>query len=362
VVRLNPGDRPALVYALASMGMGHAMRALPALAWLRRHYDVHILCGGPAAALLAERFPNVHRVHRSRYFYRGDRVLVGRIYAHAAATAPRLVKSFAEVMALLARLRPAALISDFEPISGYAALALRPVFKVPILSLSNMAMFYYATPPGFDEGDRRLRVLRAQYRGIVPHADRTLAVSFAQPSMRRPGAGYAPPPIRDEVLARRAAARNDGPAVVYLGGRGSERVHRALVESRVPAVVYGAARDDTRDGIRYHAFAGERFLDDLAAARFAVNTGGHSSIVDALALGKRVVALPARGHLEQEINARALEQLGAGTRARSLTASVVRAAADDADRPLPALPLGDNAAFEAALQGELAILGAAPPP
>ncbi len=172
-------EKPLVVYALASMGMGHAVRAEPIIAHLRRRYRVHVFCGGPARAHLAGRFEEVHRIHRPRYFFRGDRVRVGRIYGHVAATAPLFAASTAQLAAHMLRHRPAALISDFEPLSVYAALAVRARLRVPIIAMSNQALFQHAAPAAGARGDAwRLAVLRAQVHSMVPHADRHLVVHF----------------------------------------------------------------------------------------------------------------------------------------------------------------------------------------
>ena len=93
----------------------------------------------------------------------------------------------------------------------------------------------------------------------------------------------------------------------------------------------------------------------LSISPFLLNTAGHSSIVDALALGVPVLAYPAAGHFEQELNARALVALGCGGHLRGPDAAAIRAFAHTAERMAPArLGLPDNAAFFRALDGALA--------
>jgi uncharacterized protein (TIGR00661 family) len=338
-----------LVYALASMGMGHAVRAEPVLAHLARRFRVDVFCGGPAHDHLAARFDRVHRIHRPRYFFRGDRVKVGRIYGHVAATAPLFARSAAQLTLHMLRHRPAVVVSDFEPLSVYAAMAAR----VPILAMSNQALFQHQAPPGAAAGDAwRLRVLRAQMRSMVPRADRHLVIHFAR---------GAPPPVRDAVVARAGRERRaDGPAVVYLGHRSAGALHDCLRATGLDLVVYGAPVQETRDRIRYRPFDESSYLDDLARAPFTINTAGHSSIVDALALGVPVLAYPAAGHFEQELNARALEALGCGAMLRGAEPDAISAFAERAGGMTPArLGLPDNAGFFRAFDRALADLGAA---
>jgi uncharacterized protein (TIGR00661 family) len=349
-------EKPLILYALASMGMGHAVRAEPVIAYLERRYRVHVFCGGPAHGHLAARFGDVHRIHRPRYFFRGDRVQVGRIYGHVAATAPLFAASTAQLAAHMLRHRPAALVSDFEPLSVYAALAVRPRLRIPVVAMSNQALFRHAAPAASSAADSvKLAVLRAQVSSMVPHSDRQLVIHFARPTALAGEALWAPPPVRDAVAARAGEVRRaDGPVVVYLGHRSPDVLHDCLRATGLDVVVYGAGEEHTRDGIPYRTFEEASYLDDLARAPFLLNTAGHSSIVDALALGVPVLAYPAAGHFEQELNARALEALGCGGHLRSADPQAIRAFAWRAERMAPArLGLPDNPAFFRALDGAL---------
>ena len=356
MLRLNAQPRPVVMYALASMGMGHAVRAEPVIAHLARRYRVHVFCGGPAHAHLSARFGEVRRIHRPRYFFRGDRVQVGRIYRHVAATAPLFAASTAQLAAHMLRHKPIALVSDFEPLSVYAALAARPRLRVPVIAMSNQALFRHAAPAAAARGDAwRLALLKAQVYSMVPRADRHLVIHFARPAGLDGAARWAPPPVRDAVAARAGEVRRpDGPVVVYLGHRSPDALHDCLRATGLDLVVYGAAQEHTRDRIPYRTFEEASYLDDLARAPFVLNTAGHSSIVDALALGVPVLAYPAAGHFEQELNARALEALGCGGHLRGPDAAAIRAFAHRAERMAPVrLGLPDNAAFFRALDGAL---------
>jgi uncharacterized protein (TIGR00661 family) len=350
-------DRPLVIYALASMGMGHAVRAEPVIAHLQRRYRVHVFCGGPAHDHLAARFAEVRRIHRPRYFFRGDRVRVGRIYGHVAATAPLFAASTAQLAAHMVRHRPAAVISDFEPLSVYAALAVRPRVKIPVIAMSNQSLFRHAAPAASSAADSlKLAMLRAQVSSMVPHADRQLVIHFARPAALAGDARWAPPPVRDAVAARAGEVRRaDGPVVVYLGHRSPDALHDCLRATGLELVVYGAAEEHIREGIAYRTFEEASYLDDLARAPFVLNTAGHSSIVDALALGVPVLAYPAAGHFEQELNARALEALGCGGHLTAADPRAIRNFAWRAERMAPArLGLPDNPGFFRALDGALA--------
>jgi uncharacterized protein (TIGR00661 family) len=357
--------RPTVFYAVASMGMGHAVRAEPVLRWLAERAELHVFAGGPARGFLAERLPalRISEIHRPRYAF--DLRLLHQTPRHrdAARTAPRFARSFVAIAAAMTREQPAVLVSDFEPLSVYAALALRPHRKVPIVALSDMAAFWFGRPAGVRRGEGgRLAVIRAQWRSVVPHAERHLVTHFVPPPLPLPADGparWAPPPVRAEIEALRSCVRRDGPAVVYLGQRDVDALHPELAGCGLPLLVYGAAADGERDGVRYRRFDQCGYLDDLRRAPFLLSSGGHSSIVDALALGKPVAVLPAPGHFEQELNARAVAAAGVGAHLGGLgDGELARFAAAPPPRPaIDALGLPDNDGFFAAFDRALAEVG-----
>jgi uncharacterized protein (TIGR00661 family) len=52
-------------------------------------------------------------------------------------------------------------------------------------------------------------------------------------------------------------------------------------------------------------------LERIARASIVVCQGGFSSLSEVLALGKKALVAPLPGHVEQEFNARVLEEMGA---------------------------------------------------
>ena len=81
--------------------------------------------------------------------------------------------------------------------------------------------------------------------------------------------------------------------------------------------------------VEYRTFSESGFLDDLAAAPFIIVNGGHSTMVEAMCLGKPVLSEPIQGQYEQQANATALEVMGVGRGVRKMTADAIVAFADD---------------------------------
>lgn len=319
--------KPALLYALASMGMGHAVRAEPLIAHLRERYEVLVFTGGPAHAYLSARFPDVRRIHRPRYFFRGNRVAPDLIYLYIVLTSPLIVWSLCRLWWARLTRRPVALLTDFETQSIWSALLVRPLFRLPIVSLDNQGMFRFADPPGLPAADeKRLKAIRFQAWTVVPFADRFLVANFAQPPLQDARAAYVPPPIRDDVLMRLPRARaadGSAPVLAYLGLRREPGLVETLQATGLRFVVFGAERDEDVGRVSFRRFAHDAYLDALADAPFVLVSAGHSSICDALALGKPVLAYPSQGQFEQELNGHAVEALGVGRALKAIEAAPI---------------------------------------
>ncbi len=333
------------------MGMGHAGRARAILPHLQQHFDVHLFAGGPARALLARHHPQVHWVHRPRYFFWRGRVSEALIYAYILLTLPLTVLSVAWLMARLLVTRPAAVVTDFETHLTYAAWLVRPLLNIPVIAIDHMAAFRFAQLPGFGAQDAAFfQRMARQHQSIVPYATLRLVPYFTRLEMDAPNVRWVPPPVRAGVVE--AQVTSSGPVVVYVGVLLTPGMRAVLEAYGPPVEVFGAEASATVGAVKYHRHDEERFLSALAAAPFAVLHGGHMSLVDALALGKPVLVCPTPGHREQAINARVLGAVGAGRQVEQLTVEALRDMARDVVR-LAGVAAEKRNADPAALAGEI---------
>jgi uncharacterized protein (TIGR00661 family) len=332
--------RPALFFGVNSEGMGHATRALPLLQGLSAHYEVHVFCGGRAHRYLAERLPRVHAVWHLQLSYADNRFLLGETVRRSVGTLPVAARDAFRIARMMARLSPVAVVTDYEPLTAYAAL----LTGRKVVSIDNQAVVTHgAYPEPVDAEGRRARaVMRRSNFFSHPVCHRTLVSSFFQPPLL-PGAAergvrYVPTTLRAEVEARRGRVRTDGPVLVYQTSSSNADLPGTLAEAHratgLRFALYGAGGGAApREGVRVRPFSEEGFLDDLAAAPFVIVNGGHSTINEALALGKPVLAEPIAAQDEQATNVQGLEQLGVGRGTRKLSAGDVVAF----HRALPAL-------------------------
>ncbi|HYX90992.1 MAG TPA: glycosyltransferase family protein [Myxococcaceae bacterium] len=356
-------SKPVLFFGVNSEGMGHATRSLPLLEGLAAFYNVHVFCGGRAYDFLSRKLEHVHRVAHLQFVYENNRFLLGATVRRAMREfLPHAFDSVADLALRILRQRPVAIVTDYEPLTAYAAL----FTGRKIISIDNQHLVTYGQlPDPMDEATRGARrVMRNSNFWNHPLRHRVLISSFFQPPLRAGAAArgvrYVPTTLRPGVRARLGRTRNDGPVLVYQTSHSNFDLLATLEAARrstgLRFAVYGAGKPDgpAPEGIVLRRFCEEQFLDDMAAAPFVIVNGGHSTINEALSLHKPVLAEPIADQYEQAANVIGLEQMGVGRGTGKL--SVEDIASSHAELPRLAnaaalvRPANNDAVLEAVMQ------------
>lgn len=309
-----------LFFALASEGMGHATRAAPLIDALReRGYRVEVFCGGRVAAFLRTRVGHVHEHFFIPLHYTNNQLDIWKSFVGSFA---RLIPCLKEAWQLFWRMRnekPVAIVSDFEFMSAWLGWW----SGTPVIAVDNMHLITHGEMPEPETLQARKEkkdIARAIWWN-QPVLDKILITHFWQPGLKASvdadKVRFVPCAARPEVLARRHRTRTDGPVLVYQTSSTNldlpGTLQKAAEQSGLKFVVYGAGRPASVEGqVEYRAFSESGFLDDLAASPFCIVNGGHSTMVEALALGKPVLSEPIQKQYEQQANAIGLETLGVG--------------------------------------------------
>ncbi|MBL91683.1 MAG: hypothetical protein CMH56_07700 [Myxococcales bacterium] len=323
--------RPVLFLSLASEGMGHATRARTLIQHLAANYDLHVFCGGTVYQYLKNHHHQVHEIPYVKLTYRNNRL---NLWATIRSEAPKVITFIRKIfgMARLTRkMKPVALISDFEFISSWSAL----LSGVKVISFDNMHLHPYAQLERVAPEDKNAaRMVKRICRINVPMKHKVLVSSFFKPPLKARVKDdyfrYIPCSVRDEVLLRKNKVSQNGPVLVYQTSQSNDDLHATLEEATqvtsLNFAVYGSSGRGSAAGgrIEYRAFNEDTFLDDMAAAPFVMINGGHSAICEALSLGKPVLAEPIQAQYEQILNGVYLEKLGVGMGVRKLTAKDIQ--------------------------------------
>ncbi len=331
----KPSEQPTVFFALSSEGMGHATRAAPVINALReRGYRVEVYCGGRVAEFLRTKTVEVHEHFFISLEYTNNVLDIPATFRKSMPKLPTVLKQAWNMFWRMVHEKPIAVISDFEFMSAWIGWWSR----TPVIALDNMHVITHGNFPEPED-----KVQRKEKRNIEraiwwnqPVVDKVLVTNFFNPGVK-PGkeakTRFVPCAIRPEVLARKHRTSTTGPVLVYQTSSSNKDLPGTLQEAAkrtgLKYVVYGMGKVGVEGNVEFRAFSETGFLDDLAAAPFIIVNGGHSTMVEAMCLGKPVLSEPIQGQYEQQANATALEVMGVGRGVRKMSADAIVAFAND---------------------------------
>lgn len=305
-------NRDLVHYGVFGEGLGHASRALFLVPHLRRAgFDVKLFSSGCAADVLEKCFPECEceHVRQFRFHYRNNSLDILRTFSTYMSMMWWGAAAWRASRRRIARERPVAAISDYEPVLARSAAAA----GVPVIALDHQQVLSECLVEAPSVSRHALRSIRFSNRMTYGRPALRVITSFFHPPMRdqrhQARCVLAGPLLREEILRRESQPGRH--IVVYQTSPSMGWLDRVLAALPGEKRVYCANVNASRDVISCE-FSTDRFLDDLATCRFAVVNGGHTTISEAIYFGKPVVCIPVRGQGEQEVNATYVERLGFG--------------------------------------------------
>ena len=298
-----------ILYGIQGTGLGHLSRSLDLVVALKaRGHEVDVLVSGqPPAKLWLEGGLGTVTVRKGLTFVnRGGRI---RYLETARQLDWRTL--LRDVRALCSDAsRFDLVVTDFEPITAWMARRA----DLPCVGVANQYAFRFRVPMA--GGDPLGRLILAGFAPVACplglHWHHWDAPIF--------------PPIVARDLARPAPFAETR-VLVYLPYEDRDSAVRVLRRIRdfefefytnVPAPV-------DRGNVRLHPLDREDLLWDLNGCAAVLCNAGFGLSSEALHLGKRLMVVPARRHIEQASNATALEALGLATVSRRLDETALRA-------------------------------------
>jgi uncharacterized protein (TIGR00661 family) len=312
--------KPLIIYSLASAGMGHVTRAVPVISRLSGSYEIHIFCSGQANSWIGKQFPHVHQNHAIKGASAGGKIRLPLVVARAMVELPKSIFFILRIAVFILVHRPVALITDFEAHSVYAALLVRKLFHVPIISCDHWtALRISARPFALTAADdRELQRWQKTIKIISGFADRFLVHGTLKTELNEKRAKYVPTPVRDAFLEARNRVSNEGPVVVSMGHLAPANLTDTLERSRLEFVIYGSKHPRKEKNVEYKRFDEAEFIRSLQSAPFVI-VSANSSAIDALAVGKPLLYCPTQGQFEQKFCGKMFEHLGVARLIEELT-------------------------------------------
>ena len=211
--------------------------------------------------------------------------------------------------------RPDVIINFFEPLAGIYNLFYKKT--APMICIGHQYMFHHPAY-SFPAGKWPQRVGARHFTRLTAFgAARKLALSL-YPAEDRPRLSVMPPLLRSELFEL-PFHEAESFYLIYLLNQGYAR---AVIEwhDKHPEVPLHCFWDNESapeelvhdETLSFHQLSDVKFLDKMSRCKGLVSTAGFESTCEAMYLGKSILAVPVKGHVEQYWNALDLEKFGGG--------------------------------------------------
>ncbi len=297
-----------ILYGVQTTGNGHIVRSREMIEALRgRGHDVHtVLSGGKDKTLFNQAFFEPSAVFQGLSFV----VRKGRLCYFQTARRLNIPRFYKDIVSFKAKDFDL-VITDYEPIT--ARIARRN--KIPSIGIGHLYAFAHSVPvPGS-------RPFALQVMNRFAPVDYPLGLHWHHFNQ-----SILPPTIPSAVRSNAAKAIQDK-ILVYLPFEDRRDIRETLAPlTRSEFFIYADIDTSVDENhLQWRPFSRAGFLRDLRESSGVICNGGFSLISEALHLGKKVLAKPVEGQIEQEANVQALLELDLGHVMRRLdTTSILK--------------------------------------
>lgn len=229
---------------------------------------------------------------------------------------PEFKDSIDAIRVAIETYQPDVIINFFEPLAGIYKLF--NVSPVPMVCIGHQYMYHhpaYSFSPG--KWEQRMAV-KYFTRLSAFGAEKKLAISLYN-ARDRPRISVMPPLLRKELFEL-PLDREEPFFLIYLLNKGYAD---AVIEwhKRYPEVELHCFWDNPNheevyaydDKLTFHQLHDTKFLDMMSRCKGLICTAGFESVCEAMYLGKSILSVPVKGHIEQYWNALDLMKYGGGT-------------------------------------------------
>ena len=228
---------------------------------------------------------------------------------------PEFKESLEDIHVATERYRPDVIINFFEPLAGIYNLV--RTSNVPMVCIGHQYMYHHPAYP-FSPGKWAQR-MGAKYftRLSAFSAKRKLALSFYH-AEDRPRLSVMPPLLRKELFDL-PLDQEEPFFLIYLLNKGYAD---AVIKwhKRFPDVELHCFWDNPQQSevfsydetLTFHQLHDLKFIGMMARCKGLICTAGFESVCEAMYLGKSILAVPVKGHIEQYWNALDLFKYGGG--------------------------------------------------
>ena len=281
-----------ILYAVQGTGNGHITRAIEIIPFLQKKGEVDILVSGIQS--------DIELPFKVKYKFNGLSFIFGKqggvdIWKTYWKLNSR--KLFKEIKSLDVK-KYALIISDFEPVSCWAAIRA----KKPCIGLSNQAATLHPLAPEPKKSDLLGKLVLQNY------APTTYNYGYHFKSLDK---NIYTPIIRKEV--RDLKPTNDGHYTVYLPAYDDERIIKHLKKFNYIKWQVFSKHNNKKykvKNITLMPIDKDLFLESMASAEGILCNAGFGTTSEALFLKKKLMVIPMKKQYEQHCNAAMLKSMG----------------------------------------------------
>ncbi len=296
-----------IVYGVCGEGRGHATRSRILIEFLKENHDVFIVAGGRAYDLLSKEWDAIERIESAHFVYRkGQAHLPLTILRTLYRTLVSAPASYRKVQQVIRTFQPDIILSDAEPLCFYAAHK----FGLKRVSIDNPhAMLHRKYPLAIREILPWL-ILVGAMKIVLFNADCYIIYDFFDSPSKHSNVVFFKPLIQKRICQQKQTEKDY--IFVYQTTVTSDVIIPLLQSIDAQFIVYGHDIDTVDENITFRRFNETVFYEDIASAKAIVTTAGFTVISEALYLKKPLFVLPVKYQMEQVVNGKFVQQLGAG--------------------------------------------------
>lgn len=228
---------------------------------------------------------------------------------------PGFKESLEQMRSAIETYQPDVIINFFEPLAGVYNLL--NTSTVPMVCVGHQYMYHHPIYP-FSPGKWAQRMGAKYFTRLSAFgAKRKLALSFYN-AEDRPRLSVMPPLLRPELFDL-PLDREEPFFLMYLLNQGYAKPviewHRKYPDVELHCFWDNPEHDEVYqfdDTLTFHQLHDTKFLDMMSRCKGLICTAGFESVCEAMYLGKSILAVPVKGHIEQYWNALDLNQYGGG--------------------------------------------------
>ena len=281
-----------ILYAVQGTGNGHFSRAQDVIPLLKKKAQVDILVSGTQSSVPLDHALNF-QLHGMSFTFGKD----GGIDYWDTFKNVKLVQFFKDVQDIPVQ-QYDLVINDFEPVTAWACQLKRK----PCISLSHQCSLINPKVPRPDNVDMVGELVMKYY------APTSKGYGF---HFKKYDENIFTPLIRQSI--REAVVSSGDHITVYLPSYGIKQIHAVL--SLIKGVRFNvfsryANHQSIMDNVHFYPTSKEDFVESICTGQGVIANAGFETPAETLYLGKKLLAIPMKGQVEQHFNVASLNEIG----------------------------------------------------